>query len=302
MSMQALNQSNPSFCNTHRGFDNYMYRFNEAVQRNHQVFIDDAIPANVPLKNFFLELRHKLRGLIPHFSGSVIDKAFCSEGEYEVYAGFRLAYDHAPDLTVGKIWVEKSPGGDWRYAVESDRITNERYKAGNRNYNIKTSNNFKTAIKTAVQHLKPVRPQDLSDAHNGNLYSAKQSIIRPALEKMVKVLRMPETDLFKELLNLQRSGYIPATQSMANAFKILEAEGEELYSTSRYEPRTAFIWMRSTDAVMCIKGEELQYFKSFDEFPEHIRNKLAVLQIGESGSTIKDVGHKVDATKYWVFL
>lgn len=302
MSMQALDQSNPSFRNTHRGFPNYIFRFNNAVEHNHQVFIDGAIPSNVALKNFFLELRHKLRGLIPNFSSTALDRAFSSEGEYEVYAGFRLAYDHAPDLMVGKIWVDKAPNGDWRYAVESDHIANERYRAGNKNYNIKTSNNFKTAIKTAVQHLKPVLPQDLANAHNGSLYSAKQSIIRPALEKMCKVVRMPEADLFKELLNLQRSGYVPATQSMASAFKVLEAEGDELYGVSRYDPRAAFVWMRSTDAVMYVRGEEPQYFKSFDEFPEHTRNKLAVLQIGEAGSTIKDVGHKVDATKYWVFL
>lgn len=301
MPMQALDQSSPSFKLAPRNYYQYNSIFTDAVSNGHEVFIDDAIPATPSMKMFFLELRHKLPGLIPVFIGPTVVRPTVTSN-YNVYAGFRVAYDNAPDLPVGKVSVTIHADNKAVYFVESESIHNDRYRRSNLQHKIRSSTNFKTAVKVGVEHLKPICPRNLASEYTSNLYSAKMSVVRPAVEKMNKVVHMSESDLFKELLNLQRTGYTPVTQAMSAAFKVIEAEGEELYATSKYDPRTAFVWIRSTDATVHTREEGVQVFKSFDEFPEHIRNKLMVLQIAESNATIKDVGHKIDDTKYWVFL
>ena len=47
-------------------------------------------------------------------------------------------------------------------------------------------------------------------------------------------------------------------------------------------------------------GEPVVAYK-LDDVPEDIRNKVAVLQIGEDGHAIMDVGVKVTPTTFWVF-
>jgi hypothetical protein len=42
--------------------------------------------------------------------------------------------------------------------------------------------------------------------------------------------------------------------------------------------------------------------KTVEEVPEEIRNKVAVLQISEENTAIKDVGQRVSPTTYWVFV
>lgn len=292
--INAFDKSNPRFP-TPRSHDYYMLQFQAARENNHPYWIDDTIPVTGGLKNFFLELRHKLPGLISVFSAARV----IPQGG--AYRGFSLAYDHAPDLIVGHITVEVD-GMKQIYVVESPEIRNERYRAGHVNHNIKTSTNFKTAVKTAVGALKPITVSQLWGKHTGHLYTGKAKIKEPAQTKLRKLSDIPINELFRELLHMQRSGYTPLTGAMNNVFAMLTAEGEELYRTATYDPPSVFVWLRTHDAIYKAKDEPEVLVKTPEEFPEHIRNKLAVLTIAEAGISIKDVGYKIDDTKYWVYL
>ena len=81
----------------------------------------------------------------------------------------------------------------------------------------------------------------------------------------------------------------------------MKEQGEELKRIVSYKPKKTFVWIKP-DRVeyQPHTGEPVVAYK-LDDVPEDIRNKVAVLQIGEDGHAIMDVGVKVTPTTFWVF-
>ena len=73
--------------------------------------------------------------------------------------------------------------------------------------------------------------------------------------------------------------------------------------TANYRPKKIFVWVKPDRVEYqydTTDGEPVVAYK-LDDVPEDIRNKVAVLQIGEKNHAIMDVGMKVTETTYWVF-
>jgi hypothetical protein len=263
--------------------------------RGHTCFIGD-IPFHPELKKFFLEFHHKNKNAI-----AVVDRYPSTDGSYHA---INIAFDHAIDLLAGRLCVEKDDASDAPiYAVEADSIHNPRYKDTNKNYNIKKSKDFKKASKLARQHIKAF---DFLQVQNTNRYaflSAQGDINQKGRSKLASTFRIEVSDMLQEVKAMTLAGYTPSTAAFSNAMAFINEEGAEAQRAATYKPRKAFVWLMPTCAVYKYDGDvEPQTAHTVEELPEEIRNKIAVLNIGEKNSPIIDVGVKVDDTKYWVFM
>lgn len=270
-------------------------------------FIDDALPVLPPLKRFFLELRHKRPDLIITMKANeYVKRRILDAGDSDsrAYAGFGLAFAQAPDIVVGGIFVDRDDGDS--YGVDAPGITNERYAHHNRKHHMKKSKDFKKAMKVAVQHIKPHGFSTLRNEYEHEVVqNISAKIQSPALNTLRNAFQVGLGDMFDELRHMIRTGYTPTTVKMQEAMTLVRAEGDELERYRRYNPRKAFVWLNTDKALYSFDGDEQNtalVANTMDELPEDIRNKLSVLQISPAGSTIIDVGLKIDDTKYWVFV
>lgn len=270
-------------------------------------FIDDALPVLPPLKRFFLELRHKRPDLIITMKANeYVKRRILDAGDSDsrAYAGFGLAFAQAPDIVVGGIFLDRDDGDS--YGVDAPGITNERYAAHNRKHHMKKSKDFKKAMKVAMQHIKPHGFSTLRNEYEHEVVqNISAKIQSPALNTLRNAFQVGLGDMFDELRHMIRTGYTPTTVKMQEAMALVEAEGDELERYRRYNPRKAFVWLNTDKALYSFDGDEQStalVANTMDELPEDIRNKLSVLQISPAGSTIIDVGLKIDDTKYWVFV
>jgi hypothetical protein len=112
---------------------------------------------------------------------------------------------------------------------------------------------------------------------------------------------MGRTVIRQEIDNMIRTGYVPITEKFREAVKLMEEQGEELIRIVNYKPKKMFVWIKP-DRVeyQPHTGEPVIAYK-LEDVPEEIRNKVAVLQIGDKGHAVMDVGVMVTPTTFWVF-
>jgi hypothetical protein len=263
----------------------------------------DIVAVAPALKNFFMEYQHKHKNavaVVERFAGHRID----TEHEtFFVQNKITIAFDYALDIPVGIMEVFADDKGKTVYSVTSDTIENERYRPHNIKHRTKESRDFKTAVKTARQHLKPF---DFARVMRDALFvytSARESIAQGGHNAISQATRFNTSDLMQEIRAMVVSGYTPKTAAFADAAAFIKEKGDEMERMKNYRPDTVFVWLQPHCAVYQYTGNaEARTAHTVEELPEEIRNKIAVLNIGEKNSPIIDVGVKVDDTKYWVFM
>lgn len=287
-------------------YRDYCGNFDNALRYNHQHWLFDSVPVTPQLARFVAEFAHRNQPLVPSFNNCKTTPLTDPTGTplFRVYRGISLALADAPDIPIGTLLVDKDPESitEHRYYVSSDRIINDRYKTWNDNYHIKSSKDFKKAVKIAKQYVVPVSFKEMYNQNKEALKTASMQINGPASEKLREVTRMNGDFVRMEIEHMIRCGYTPLTKEFSEALKLIETEGEELLRTSNYQPHKAFVWLKTNKALYQVDGEDERIATTVEDLPEDIRNKIAVLQIGENKSAIMDVGIKIDSTKYWVFL
>jgi len=263
----------------------------------------DMVAILPALKNFFMEYQHKHKNavaVIERFAGHRIDtehETFCVQNK------ITIAFDYALDLPVGVMHVFTDDKDKTVYSVTSDTIENERYRHHSPKYRTKESRDFKTAVKTARQHLREFGfPRVMEDAKYMYI-SARDAIAQGGYNAIDRAMRFNTTDLMHEIRAMVVSGYTPKTAAFTNAATFVKEKGDEMERVKNYKPQSVFVWLQPHCAVYQYSGTtEPHTAHTVDELPEEVRNKIAVLNIGETNSPIIDVGVKVDDTKYWVFL
>lgn len=286
---------------------NVLANFTTAKRCGHTCFLgseDGDMVAVLPsLKNFFMEYQHKHKNavaVIERFAGHRINT------EHDTFFAqnkVTIAFDYALDLPVGIMEVFGDDQGKTVYSVTSDTIENERYRVHNPKYRVKESRDFKTAVKTARQHLKAFNFTKVMEDSKFACTSARDAIAQGGYNAISQALRFNTGDLMQEIRAMVISGYTPKTTAFANAATFVKEKGDEMERVKNYRPQTVFVWLQPHCAVYQYSGNaEAHTAHTVDELPEEIRNKIAVLNIGEKNSPIIDVGVKVDDTKYWVFM
>ena len=264
------------------------------------------IPVPLHLLKFYNEVKHKRKDIVVRVDNRPTPVA-CGDGNMNIASIFPelgIAFKDAPELGCGGIGMERHSSGDWVYYVRSSLIRNEKYKPSNRDgYNVLKTKNFAKAIKNVLQYIKPVEMALLMDNKEADLSRAVMTIRAPAQEVYHKALGMGRNAIRQEIDNMVRMGYAPMTQEFKEAFALMESQGDDLKRVANYKPRTCFVWAKP-DKVEFKYSDDAQVYVVYNvqDVPENVRDKIAVLQIGNDGDAVMDVGTKISNTMYWVFV
>ena len=281
-------------------YTDYVHAVNEAKANAHQWWLADEIPVTQGLIKFWNEMKHKRSDIVLRLDHR---PAWYNGKGYRAYADVGIAYKDAPDMGVGTIGMEMADNNkDLLYVVKSQRIQNEKFASYSEGYKSKKTKNFSNAIKNAMQFLKPVLFEELRADKMGDLGVALNTIREPAGDKLHKAGSVGRENVLEEIRNMSRTGYQPVTAKFIESMNLLVAEDEMLKQVSAYKPRTCFVWAKPNSVEYQIDGEERKVVYDLADVPQEISDKVAVLQIGNAGSSIMDVGVKINSTLYWVFL
>lgn len=282
------------------GYKSYTDVYNEAKNANHPYWIGD-VPVPQQILKFYNELKHKRPDMVIR-----LDKrpAYYNGKGYRVFAELGIAYKEAPDMNVGHIGIEAgAQTAELLYVVESKRITNDKYAAHSDGYHVKKTKTFANAVKNGLQYLKPVMFDELWRDKWDAAETAINTIRYPATEKLHTAGSVGRDNVLAEVRNMIRTGYQPVTAKFMETMNLLAAEDAELQRVANYKPRKCFVWAKPDRVEYQIQGDDTERIVVYNlaDVPEEIRNKVAVLQIGNA-TGIMDVGVKVSDTMYWVFL
>jgi hypothetical protein len=279
-------------------YDRYQDVYTTAKDNDHRHWIGD-VPVALNLVKFFTELKFKRPDIVLR-----VDKrpARYNGLEYTVFADVGIGFKDAPELVCGFIGIDMDKDRNILFTVTSERIKNEKYAAHSDGYRIKSTKNFANAVKNALQYIKPTSFDELIDRTGSDLERAVHKLRAPSDEKLYNATNIGKSIISEELRNMIATGYTPATESFKRAVKLLQDEGDEIKRMINYKPRKCFVWAKPDRVLYRIDDEEPCIAFNLQDVPEHIRDKIAVLQIGSNGSAIVDVGLKVSDSMYWVFI
>jgi len=276
-------------------YDAFVRTHESAKASGHQHWIDDIPVLNAEMVKFFNEVKYKRR--------NIVARVDCKT-HGGVFEGVGIAYQDAPNFAIGKMFVEGAPDGNGKlYCVRSDRIKNEKFREGSQGYESKKSKDFTKGVKLGLTYLKPFSIEEVMQ-NSIESYSAGLYRMRAKPQEMLEeATSIGSGRVMEEVDNMIRSGYVPVTAQFKEAMVLFQKQGEELKRTANYRPKKIFVWVKPDRVEYqydTTDGEPVVAYK-LDDVPEDIRNKVAVLQIGEKNHTIMDVGMKVTETTYWVF-
>ncbi len=266
-------------------------------------WIEDTIPTSRRLYDLYQEFKHRTPDAIPVLELSRGISRFAENGRF--YTSVGIAFKDAPDILCGRLFMADDPkgGGLCIYSVMSPHVKNERYSVHSKEYHMRGSKDFKKAVTLARQFIKPKRIEEVIDEHTHVRESCLRAIQRGAYETLRDKLSLPMETLGREVRNMLLAGYKPITAEFTTAMALIETQGAELERIANYAPEHCYVWIRPDHALYKLKDSEAAVrVNDIEEFPQEIRDKLAVLQIAEVHSPITDVGVRIDDTKFWVFL
>ena len=279
-------------------YDRYQDVYTLAKDNDHRHWIGD-VPVGLGVAKFFTELKFKRPEVVLR-----IDRrpARYNGLEYSVFADVGIAFKEAPDIICGFIGMDMDKDRNTLYTVVSDRIKNEKYATHSDGYHKKSTKNFANAVKNALQYVKPKTFAEAIDDTETTLGAALHRMREPSHDKMYKATSLNRNVIEQEVRNMLMAGYTPTTAEFKQAIQLVQSEGEEIKRIMNYKPRKCFIWAKPDRVEYQIDGEQPNVVFNLQDVPEHIRDKVAVLQISNDKSAIMDVGLKISDNMYWVFV
>jgi hypothetical protein len=280
-------------------YDDYVTTYDNAKKVAHAYWVDE-IPVVRELHKFMLDFRYSRRDVVfgmPKLSGS----RFNANG-YDLYNYISVSYKDSPNVIVGAMFLDTDSHVNLKYCVKSDSIKNEKFNEGSTGYNIKATGNVAIAIKNAKTYLKPKALEALIKEHNVKITNGLEKLSAPSFNKLYGIKEVRDS-VIEEVQNMIRMGYEPATAQFKTAFETMKTEGEELLRMYRYKPRMCFVWAKP-DRVIYKYGDDATETTVYDlaNVPQDVRNKIAVLQIGDMGMPVADVGIRITDTFFVVFV
>lgn len=275
----------------------YVEWYEKAKQQEYKFWIGD-IPVQQHLLQLFNEFKYKRPDIVVKPSNSL---RWDSVG-LKAFEGVSIAFNEAPDVVVG--YLEGCRGDDNfpKYTVISERICNEKYSDYNKLYHTKTTKKLTLAIKNALQFVKPFDLDYMAKKESSSASHALDTLKEKANDTLYYKFDADRKELFKEVSNMVNAGYTPRTPKFAEMIDIFKAEGESMKELLAYKPRKCYVWAKVDRVEYKYDDEEVVVALNIGEVPEDIRNKVAVLQIADKNSPIKDVGVRISESTYWLFV
>lgn len=282
-----------------KNYDDYVATYDYAKQVAHAYWVDE-IPVARDLHKFMLDFRYSRRDVVfgmPRISGS----RFNSDG-YDVYDCVSVSYKDSVNVKVGLMFIDRDSHANLRYCVGSDSIKNEKFNEGSIGYQTKSTGNVAIAVKNAKTYLKPKALEALIKEHSARITNGLENLSAPSFNKIYSIKEVRDS-VIEEVQNMIRMGYEPATAQFRTAFETMRTEGEELLRMYRYKPRMCFVWAKP-DRVTYKYEDDTMDKTVYDlaDVPQDVRNKIAVLQIGDMNMPIADVGIRITDTFFVVFV
>lgn len=279
-------------------YTDYINTYDYAKSVGHLWWVDE-IPVPRELSRFMMDFKHARRDVV--FTLPKQSRPTFNPDNYDIYSTVGVAYKEAPELRVGMLFLDKDKNDRMMFCVKSNAIANEKYNPGKDGYTVKQTSNFANAVKNAKTYLKPKLLQSLISDHDVAFHNAVASLGAPARNEYYKIENIDEP-MIEEVENMVRIGYQPATEAFKKAVALIAEKGEELKRMANYKPKTCFVWSKPDRVVMQVEDEMEQVLFKLDDVPDHIRNKVAVLQIAEVRKPITDVGVRFTDTFFCVFI
>lgn len=277
----------------------YVEWYEKAKEQEHKSWIGD-IPVHRYLLRFYNEFKHKRPDVIVHPSTYSVNLHWESVG-LKTYDTIHIAFKEAPDVVVGSI-KGATDNDEPHFKVISERIQNEKYSGYNKEYHTKSTKKLTLAVKNALQFIKPFDLDYMAKKESSSASYAIDSLKEKANDTLYYKFDADRRELFKEVSNMVNAGYTPSTPKFVQMMDIFKVEGESMKELLAYKPRKCFVWAKPDRVEYRYDDEQVVIAFNIGEVPEDIRNKVAVLQIAEKASPIKDVGVKVSESTYWLFV
>lgn len=276
----------------------YVNTYDHAKAMGHLWWVDE-IPVARDLHRFMMDFRHARRDVV--WTLPKQSRATLNPDNYDIYSTVGVAYKEAPELRVGMLFLFSDKNNRMMFCVQSKTIANEKYGPDKDGYTVKQTSNFANAVKNAKTYLKPKMLDALINDHKTVFQYAVASLGDPARNELYRI-RNIDQPMIEEVENMVRIGYQPATEAFKKAVALIAEKGEELKRMANYKPKTCFVWSKPDRVVMQVEDEMEQVLFKLDDVPDHIRNKVAVLQIAEARKPIVDVGVRFTDTFFCVFI
>lgn len=263
---------------------------------------------NANIMDFAADLETKIRGVY------TAPRNFQSIWVYRPQDTYPMGY-----ITYGN-HMDKADGG-WRYNVFSPNINNSKYRHGDRKYMASATNRAR-AVKNAAKYLRPLTVEQVveqtQDKLASKVYDAQEQAVRDAYRAIapttdslfaVKSYGNPKPNaLQKELWHLLQSGYEFLDKGVEETLRAAFTALEDLEDSKALLKRTLIFvevlqvhgqpMFRGLDSVprsreaARSRGLGAQFVYRQHELPEHIAEKLAVLNMIDVGEHVPGVGYR----------
>ena len=219
--------------------------------------------------------------------------------------------DHYAMGAVGYGDFSRNGRGGLTYAVRSRNIANGKYSDGSDQHHMLMSSNISVAVKNAKKYLRRLSPQELvSQSHEylreaiGQMRSTARQVL---MEKEAKLFGAnlnwrKQAPVLAELKHLVMSGHTFLDASMSTQlteYFALSAENDDTQqpcnmlfvsvTRSGNKQRFDIVPVDNAENHWPRVGEPETFY---DDVPEHVLGRLAVLSMVESGALVPGVGFK----------
>jgi len=220
-----------------------------------------------------------------------------------------FVYSDASEYIMGRIAHQPDEGG---FSVESHKIANDRFSAGNKGYYRLASTDVKRAIKNANKYIGAWSLVDIAGRSSNNFASKSKRVMDKAQSDIAGLARIDRLTLAHEIANLRRQGVqflSTEVQSFADRVQDLIDEYNRL---KKYNGFAAFVSIRIlksgkqmadisyTNAYDFDRNKMLFATKPVEELDADLAGKLAALSMVESGAYVDNIGYRVTEQSFWV--
>jgi len=208
--------------------------------------------------------------------------------------------------SVAQLWIDRNNKNEEVFVIHSKDIYNPRFRNERRNRNItKDPAKMLKYLKTYVQ---PYTARELANMTKDVMESKFSDWRWTALKACKEVVQCDMNIIYEEAKRMAELGIRAQT---ARFQKVLD-EGLTLYEEGKYvESRkdrdlvhlflnpddSISVWFDSTSDKT---GGLLPHYTSFEELPEHVATRMAMLKMTAENAFVPDVGMRATDRSFWV--
>lgn len=259
---------------------------------------EEQSPHGYPLLNF----RREIEAAIPGCRTTIRNSH---------WAWVYMPDDHYAMGAVGYGNFSRNGRGGHTYAVRSRNIANGKYSDGSDQHRMLMSSNSSVAVKNAKKYLRRLSPQELVSQSHEYLREAigvmRSNARQVLMEKEVKLFgtnlpRRKDAAVIAELKHLVMSGHAFLDASLSERLTEYFALYAENDDTQQPYSMLFVAVSRSGDKqrfdIVPVDNAENHWPKVgepetfYDDVPEHVLGRLAVLSMVEIGTFVPGVGFK----------